>query len=182
MQTNRQPSGKPARNLRSAVRAALGMGLLAGALCAAPAAQAATATGTLTVTATVASTCIVIATTIAFGSVSSAAIQSANVDATGTVSVNCTTGTTYAVALDKGGGTGATTASRKMTSGANLLNYTVYSDTARTTVWADVSPTSTVAGTGSGAAQTIQAYGRIFSGQTVPAATYTDVINVTVTY
>jgi spore coat protein U-like protein len=180
MQTNRQPSGKPARNLRSAVRAALGMSLLAGALCAAPMAQAATAIGTLNVTATVSSTCIVGASTLAFGSVTSAAIQAGNIDATGTITVNCTTATAYTIALDKGAGTGATAASRKMMSGANLLNYSIYTDAGRLTVWADTA--GTVSGTGSGAVQTLVPYGRIIAGQTVPAATYTDVVNVTVTY
>jgi spore coat protein U-like protein len=129
----------------------------------------------------VASTCIVGTSTLAFGSATSAAIQAGNIDATGTVSVNCTTGSAYTIALDAGGGTGATAASRKMTSGTNLLSYTVYTTAARTTVWDATGPGS-VTGTGTGALQSISAYGRIFSGQTVPAATYTDTVNVTVTY
>jgi spore coat protein U-like protein len=163
------------------LRLALRLGLAAGALCSGQAAHAATATGVMTVTATVASTCIVGASTLAFGSATSAAIQAGNIDATGTVTVNCTTGSAYTVALDKGAGTGATIPIRKMTSGANLLNYSVYVEAGRTTVWGDATGT-TVAGTGTGAAQSISAYGRIFSGQTVPAASYTDTVNVTVTY
>ena len=181
MQTNRQPSGKPARNLRSAVRAALGMSLLAGALCAVPAARAATATSTLTVTAVVASTCIVNATTLSFGTPTSAQIRDGNVDSTGTVSVNCTKGTTFTLALDKGAGALATTARRKMTGGGTTLEYTVYSDTNRQLLWADVN-TPAIGGSGTGLDQPITAYGRIFAGQAVPAATYIDVINVTVTY
>ena len=145
-------------------------------------ALAAAATGVMTVTATVASTCTVGASTLAFGSVTSAAIQAGNIDATGTVTVNCTTGSAYTVALDKGAGTGSTIPSRKMTAAAVVLSYTIYTEATRATVWGDGTASSTVAGTGSGAVQTLTAYGRIFSGQTVPAATYTDTVNVTVTY
>jgi spore coat protein U-like protein len=160
------------------------LGVLAGVLCTAYVgnAYAATATGVMTVTATVASTCIVSTSTLAFGSSSSAAIQAGNVDATGSVSVNCTTGSAYTIALDKGAGVGATLPIRKMTSGANTLNYTVYTDATRATIWGDGTASSTVPGTGTGAAQLISAYGRIFSAQTVPAAAYTDTINVTVSY
>ena len=162
---------------------ALRLCVAAAALTMAQASIAASATGVMTVTATVASTCIVGASTLAFGSATSAAIQAANVDAIGNVTVNCTTGSAYSVALDKGLGSGSTVAVRRMTSGANLLSYTIYTTAARTTVWGDASGGSVpIAGTGTGAEQSIPAYGRILSGQTVPAATYTDTVNVTVTY
>jgi spore coat protein U-like protein len=149
--------------------------------------QAATATGLMTVTATVAATCVVGTSTLAFVTATSAAIAAGNVDAIGTVSVNCTSGSAYTVALSAGAGTGATVASRKMTAGAGataqLLPYTVYTTAARTTVWGDGSTASaTVAGIGSGVSQSIAAYGRIFQSPLVQAATYTDTLNVTVTY
>jgi len=148
-------------------------------------AQAATAVGTMTVTATVASSCVVGASSLNFGTPTSAAIQAGNIDVTGTVSVNCTTGSAYTVALGMGLGVGATFASRKMTSGApvTLLNYAIYTTAGRTIIWGDGTATSvTVAGTGSGAVQTIDAFGRVFSGQTVPALTYNDTVSVTITY
>lgn len=147
--------------------------------------RAATAVGQMTVTATVASSCVVGASTLNFGTPTSAAIQAGNIDVTGTISVNCTQGSAYTIALGLGAGTGATFASRKMTSGApiTLLNYAIYTTAGRTTVWGDGTATSvTLPGTGSGAAQTIDAFGRIFSGQTVPALTYNDTVSVTVTY
>ena len=104
-------------------------------------------------------------------------------DATGTVTVNCTTGSAYTIALDKGIGTGATLATRVMSAGAQKLNYTVYTTAARTSVWGDGTGGSlTVVGTGSGTSQSISAYGRVFSGQIATAATYTDTVNVTITY
>jgi spore coat protein U-like protein len=139
----------------------------------------------MTVTATVATSCVVGTSALSFPSATSAAIAAGNVDAAGSVTVNCTSGSAYSVALGAGAGTGATTASRKMSSGTQLLSYSVYTTAARTTVWGDGVTSggpSTVAGTGSGAEQTIPAYGRIFSGQVVAAANYSDTINVTVSY
>lgn len=143
---------------------------------------AATATGVMTVTATITSTCAVGASSLAFTSATSAAIAAGNVDAIGTVSVNCTTGSPYTIGLDAGTGVGATIASRKMSAGAQLLSYTVYTSAARTTVWGDGTGAEKVSGIGNGAVQSISAYGRIFAGQVVPAAAYADTVNVTVTY
>jgi spore coat protein U-like protein len=71
-----------------------------------------------------------------------------------------------------------------MANGANLLNYAVYTDSARSTVWGDggAGATATIDGTGSGTAQSTTIYGRIPAGQTVPAGSYSDTVNVTVTY
>ena len=145
-------------------------------------AYAATATGVMTVTATITSTCSVGASSLAFTSATSAAIAAGNVDAIGTVSVNCTTGSPYTIGLDAGTGVGATIASRKMSAGTLLLSYTVYTSAARTTVWGDGTGAEKVSGIGNGAAQSISAYGRIFAGQVVPAAAYADTDNVTITY
>ncbi|MDD5480934.1 spore coat U domain-containing protein [Rhodoferax sp.] len=159
------------------------MGAVVSALALAQAGYAATATGLMTVTATVAASCVVGTSTLAFASATSAAIAAGNVDATGTIAVNCTSGSGYTVSLGAGTGTGATTASRKMTAGTQLLSYTVYTTEARTTVWGDnTTGSGSVAGIGTGASQSITAYGRIFAGQVVSAATYADTLNVTVTY
>lgn len=144
--------------------------------------SAATATGVMTVTATITSTCTVGASSLSFTSATSAAIAAGNVDAIGTVTVNCTSGSPYTIGLDAGAGTGATVASRKMAAGIQLLSYTVYTSAARTTVWGDGTSSEKVSGIGNGALQSISAYGRIFAGQVVGAAAYTDTVNVTVTY
>jgi len=179
MNTRKRLMGKPSSTFCVALRLGLAMGMIGLG----QASYAATATGTMTVTATVSSTCVVGASSLAFSSATSAAIAAGNVDATGTVTVNCTTGSPYTISLDAGTGTGATVATRKMSSGAQLLSYSVYTTAARTTVWGDGTASSgTVTGTGSGTSQSISAYGRIFAGQVVTAATYSDTINVTVTY
>ena len=157
--------------------------LAGGSLLLIPASQGADASGTVNISASVTTDCTVGTSTLAFGSISSTDIESTDIDVDGTVTVTCTSGTTYEVKLDVGTGGGATFDSRKMTSGANLLNYSIYDSAGRTTVWGDgTGSTNTVSGTGSGAEQSLSAYGRIFSGQTPVAAAYTDTVAVTVSY
>jgi spore coat protein U-like protein len=159
------------------------LSLAISTLCLTQPAGAVDATGVVNITASVTTDCSVGTSTLAFGTVSSATIQAGNVDATGTVAITCTTGTNYTVKLDIGAGSGASFASRKMTGGANLLNYSIFNTAGHTTVWGDgTTSTVTVAGTGSGSAQSLNAYGRIFAGQTPNAASYVDTVNVTVSY
>lgn len=144
------------------------------------ASQATTATTSFAVSATVASGCAITALPLAFGSYDAAG--SSAVDATTTVTVVCTVGTPYNVGLNAGGTSGATVATRKLASGLNRLNYTLYQDTNRTTVWGNTVGTDTVSGTYALAQSPITVYGRIASGQVVPAGTYTDTVTVTITY
>lgn len=144
-------------------------------------ALAATATGSFTVQITIQASCVLVSTaTLTFTAVG---VIAANDDASTTLSVQCTNTTPYNIGLNAGTGTGATVASRKMTApGGALVNYTLYSDTNRTTVWGQTIGTDTVSASGSGAAQPYTVYGRV-PVQTTPApGTYTDTITVTVTY
>jgi spore coat protein U-like protein len=140
-------------------------------------AQAATANATMAVSATVQASCSISANALSFGT-----YTSAQLDASTTLSVNCTNTTSYNIGLDVGGGSGATVASRKMANGSQLLNYTVYSDTNRATVWGSTVGSNVVYGTGSGAAQTINVYGRIPAGQLPTPGSYTDTLTATITY
>jgi len=135
--------------------------------------------GTWTVTATVNASCNVSATNLNFGSFAS---LGANVDATATVTPQCSNTTPYNIGLNAGNGTGATVATRKMTSGANTIDYSLYTDSGRTTVWGNTIGTNTVSGTGTGSTQSLTVYGRIPSQTTQPPNTYTDTIVVTVTF
>jgi len=142
--------------------------------------NAATATSTFTVQMTVTSSCVInSASTLNFGS---QGVLVANVDNTSILQVQCTNTTPYNIGLDAGTGSGATVAARKMTNGANTITYSLYSDNGRTTVWGNTMGTNTVAGTGSGAAQSYTVYGRVPPQTTPAAATYTDTITITVTY
>ena len=76
-------------------------------------------------------------------------------------------------------------ATRKMTSGANLLNYKLFTDSARTQIWGDGVEGETVmfADTGTGTAQSNTVYGLIPASQTgAPAGVYEDTVSVTVRY
>lgn len=133
-------------------------------------ASAATATSNLSVTATVTKNCGITTTPIAFGNVD--VTSGLAVDATGTLSVTCTSGTPWTLS---GPGSVAT---RSMVNGARTLNYNLYSDSSRQTAWADG-----VGGTGNGLAQTSTLYARIPANQTsVTAGSYSETVVVTVTY
>lgn len=166
----------------SAARAA-GLVLLAvaPALLASPA-SAQTATGTLEVTATVTENCTLATSPVAFGSVNT---LGGNVDAIGGITVTCTADLPWSAAADVGGGSAASFAARAMSDGAgNELAYNLYTDIARSTVWGDDSgATDLLAATGTGVAQNLSVFGRVPGGQTsVPAGSYSDTVNVTVSY
>jgi spore coat protein U-like protein len=148
------------------------------------AAAAATATGNFTVNATVVSSCRVSNTSnINFGNYDPTA--AGDVDASGSVSVRCTRGTAYNVALDQGGNpAGGSTAAlplRQMANGVNRLRYDIYSDSGRTTAWGNGAgnPAGTAA---SNAAIVLTTYGRLPAGQDAAIGSYTDTVNVTVTF
>jgi len=134
---------------------------------------------TFNVTATVIPACTVSATNLSFGS---AGLLTSNVDATSIVSVTCSNAAPYNVGLSAGSGTGATVAARKMSSGGSTITYSLYQNSARTTVWGTTIGTDTETGTGTGSAQNLTVYGRV-PPQTTPApGAYSDTIIVTVTY
>ena len=143
-------------------------------------AYAATTTTTFTVQMTITASCtIVSASTLNFGS---QGVLTGNVDQSSTLQVQCTNTTPYNVGLNAGTGAGATVATRKMTSGGATINYSLYTDSGRSTVWGNTVGTDTVSATGNGASQSYTVYGRV-PAQTTPApAAYTDTITVTVTY
>lgn len=168
--------------MKNIVRCGAAAAALTAALATAPA--FATDTGTsLGVNATVTADCTVSALPVNFGNVNVTSGQA--VQGTGSISVTCTNGTAWSAAADAGAGTGADLATRKMADGANLLNYSLFTDSARTEIWGDgvEGATAKFSGTGIGTAQTKTVYGLVPAGQTdVPAGAYDDTVQVTVTY
>jgi len=140
-------------------------------------ALAATDTATLTVTASVAAVCNVQSATLAFGTYDPAA---ANLDATTTINLTCTPGTTYDIGLD-GGGSG-NVAARQMANGGATLDYGMYQNAARTTIWGDIIGPDTVNGVGGGGVQSHTVFGRIPTGQFVATGAYSDTVTITVTF
>jgi spore coat protein U-like protein len=166
----------------SARTALIGAGSVLLLVAAAPYADAATDTSTFSVTANIADACDVQATNQAFGAYTPSA--STALDATSTVSVYCTVGTAYSLALNVGTGGGTFTA-RKMVSGGHELVYNLYTTAARTTVWGDGSgSTGTISGTGTGmlTAATHTVYGRVGINQDVNPGSYSSTVTVTLTF
>ena len=130
-------------------------------------------------TATPGANCNITTNPLAFGT---QGLLNANVDASTTMSVQCTNTTPYNVGLDPGQAIGATVTTRKMTSGANSVSYSLYHDSGRTQNWGQTIGTDTVSGTGTGLSQTITVYGRVPTQTTPAPATYNDTVVATVTY
>lgn len=155
---------------------------VAALVCVAPAAaEAATANSTLGVSITINAGCTVSGGTVAFGNQST--LQS-NIDQTGTVTVTCTNTTPYNIGFDSGAN-GASVTTRKMKGGASnteFVSYSLYSNSARTTNWGSTIGTDTVSGTGNGSAQAITVYGRIAPQAIGSPGSYSDTVNITVTY
>lgn len=135
-------------------------------------ASAQTASEDLSVTLEVASECSVTTTAVAF----SGYTGTANSDAAGEINVTCTDGASYSVTLAATSGGSGT---RTLTSGSDTLNYSLYSDSGRSTLFPE---SSGEARNGTGASQTIPVYGRVASGQAVKVGSYSDTVTVTVTY
>lgn len=156
-------------------------------LAASSATQAGTATSNLSVTATVSANCTISTAPVAFGAYDPvSANASSPLDGSGTITVTCTTGSNGTITLGQGAnaGTGSTDAAplRQMKdSGTDVLAYSLYQDTGRSTVWGNT-PSTGVAETGTGAVQNVTVYGAVAAGQNVPAASYSDTVIATVTF
>lgn len=149
--------------------------------CGVPHAMAATDTTTFAASATVLSDCNLTASDMAFGNYDATA---GALDASSAIAVYCTLGTNYTISLNVGTG-GGTYVGRTLNNGANTLNFNLYTNAARTTVWGDgTAATSTVAGTGGGllTAANHTVYGRVTAGQERPLGLYSSTIVVTVTF
>ena len=62
------------------------------------------------------------------------------------------------------------------------MGYRLFSNSGRTTNWGNTVGTDTVAGTGSGAVQSLTVYGQIPAGQYLRPGNYADTITATITY
>lgn len=133
--------------------------------------------------------CSVSATSVSFGTYNP--LSASHTNSTGTVTVSCSLIgilsllVSYNINLSKGGS--ATFNPRRMTSGANTLNYNLYTNSTRTTIWGDnTSGTSRISdGYLLGLGTTVRnytVYGRVPALQNVAAGAYADTITVTVNY
>jgi spore coat protein U-like protein len=148
-------------------------------------ADAGSAGGSFQVQATVVSACTVSGSLMNFGAAIDPLAASVPLDASSTLTVQCTNTTPYSVALNAGlnAGGAANFTSRAMKSGSNTLGYQLYLDAGRSSIWGDGTGTSLpVTGTGSGSNQSLTIYGRVPSLSGVIPGAYTDTVTVTISY
>lgn len=153
------------------------MGIAAATIALAEIASAGTATSSFTAQTNAIAVCRITtsASTINFGSYDPTSAVN-NDNGTGSFGFRCTKGTVYKVYI--------TPAARAMTSGAESLNFELYSDAGRASVF----PSTNAAGisgssTSNGVEIITNMYGRIPAGQDVTAGvTFTQTLTVTVDY
>ena len=144
-------------------------------------ATAQTTTGSMAATADITPDCQVNSTGITFGGTN--VIDGAAHTMTGAVNVMCTFDTAWTASANAGLGTDATITTRKMQSGTNSLDYSLFTDTAGTTLWGDGTTGSTIGGTGTGQFVATNITGVIPANQTtLRAGSYADTVTVTVNY
>jgi outer membrane usher protein len=124
--------------------------------------------------------CLLTAGAIDFGS---KGLLTTAVAAQANLSVTCTNGAPYSVALGPGQtGTGPT--ARLMTTTGGAITYGLYKDNAHTLPWGDAAAGAgtLVSGTGTGAGQTYTVYGYVPVQTTPKPGSYTDSVVITLTY
>jgi spore coat protein U-like protein len=152
------------------------------------AAQAGTSTANLTVQVTITASCTINAATLDFGSNPGTTLVASAINGSTTVSVTCTSGSPYSIGMDNGANVSGS--QRRMKSGANFLNYNLYTDAARLNAWTTASNSTTCTtanscalGTGNGSAQSVNIYGAVpVVGTAPPTGVYTDTVVMTITY
>jgi len=126
--------------------------------------------------------CSLTSTTVLFGSYD--IFSSTPLDTLGQIIFRCANNDhNISISLDKGGA--PTFDPRRLLNGANTLNYNLYLDAARTTIWGD----------GTGGTQnlfvqnpannrdiSIPLYGRIPAGQSTSAGNYSNTLTVTINF
>jgi spore coat protein U domain-containing protein, fimbrial subunit CupE1/2/3/6 len=103
--------------------------------------------------------------------------------AAGSIKVRCPPGTPFRVKLGPGENPGAGFHPRKLRSATDekTLNYNLFRDSVRTTVWGDGTDNTAVhQGVGTGAEKAINVYGSVPGRQNAAAGVYRDSITVTV--
>lgn len=148
-----------------------------------PDATAGTANSALGSSVLVTSACTVSGSTLNFGNALDP-VNATAVDATSTLTVQCTATTPYTLSLNAGinAGTATNFAGRLLKSGSYSLPYQLYVDSGRSAVWGNGTASTTYSGTGSGNPQSVTIYGRLPSLTGIPPGVYTDTVTVTISY
>ena len=144
---------------------------------------AGSATANLSVTAAVGANCTISTAPVAFPAYDPVvANASTNDDGTGSVIITCTRGSTATIGLGLGLNVSGSQMRMKDAT-TDYLNYALYQDAGRATVWGNSGAglLSPVAAPDKNP-RTFTVYGRIPSGQDVPAGSYSDTVVATVNF
>jgi spore coat protein U-like protein len=176
---------------RIAIHASAALALLLGMIAIPGTSTAAgSRTGTVDVSTSVAASCNISAATLTFPAYDPVFAHATTPDdATGTITVRCTSGAT-GITIDLGPGAhNPGNTQRQMVHGANssiLLSYEVYKDTNRTFVWGQGDGGTVRSGTdldGTGASVEVTMFGRIAQGQVQAiSGSYTDTLVSTINF
>jgi spore coat protein U-like protein len=127
--------------------------------------------------------CTVATTGVNFGAYNP--LGSINVDSTGTIMVSCTANSSVSIAIGPSGNSGGFNPRKlKQTPGSDLMNYNLYTTSARTTIWGDgTQGTLTRSQTVKRQTQwNATVYARAPAGQDIYVGQYTDSLVVTINY
>lgn len=105
-----------------------------------------------------------------------------NNNGVGSFTIRCQGGGNPSLIVKLNPGQSHSFASRVMTSGANSLNYNLYTSAARTVVWGDGSGGSSVMAISRNQTTTLSIFGQIPAGQDVAIGIYTDTLIATVEF
>jgi spore coat protein U-like protein len=145
---------------------------------------AGSASASLSVTATVANDCTVSTSALAFGSYEPIATNASTpMDGTGSVTITCTRGATTTIGLDAGSNAPGSGTTRAMLAGGVKLDYEIYKDSGRTTIWGNSGAslfTPPVAPNKN--SRSFSVFGRIPAGQDVASGSYNDSVLATINF
>lgn len=145
-------------------------------------ALAGTATAALDVATNVSPRCLVSASNLEFGTYDPlGANATADLDATAEITVTCTKGLVGTIVLAPGRSGGRQP--RSMSAGPGALAYQIFSDRARSRIWADAPPGGEIVlSQGAHLPVRLRLFGRVPAGQRVLAGRYTDAVTASVLF
>ncbi|MDD9937443.1 MAG: spore coat U domain-containing protein [Myxococcales bacterium] len=148
-------------------------------------AAAATADTQLQIESAVSDACVLGTAPMALGTYAARTIHAASpLDFAGTITLDCVAGTSARLSLDDGQNpaAGSTDAAplRRMSDGSEHIDYNLYSDAARTSVWGtgaagEPAPVNTFP-------SALSIYGRVPPGQATSPGNYTDTVLLTASF
>ena len=138
--------------------------------------------GTLCASDAHAQACTISATSVNFGSYN--VFNGSDVDSTGTVTYRCN-GSAHNITVGLTQGASATFNPRQMQKGAEVLNYNLFVDASRTSIWGDGTSGTSVYTIGNPPNNTnvnLTVYGRVPAGQDVSAGSFSDTVTAVINF